>query len=134
MKNFVFDSFALLVFFQKQKDWKKVENMILLASQEKVEIKISLINYGEIYYTIAREHGMKQAEKVINIVNVLPIQIVAPDKKQTLEAATIKAGGGISYSDCFAAALTMSLGYSLVTGDREFKKLEDKIDIEWIEK
>ncbi len=32
MKHFVLDSFALLVFFEQQKDWKKVEGFLLFSA------------------------------------------------------------------------------------------------------
>ena len=38
----------------------------------------------------------------------------------------------IAYADCFAAALTMKLKATLVTGDPEFQQIEKLIDIEWI--
>ncbi|MBP9665121.1 MAG: PIN domain-containing protein [Pyrinomonadaceae bacterium] len=47
-------------------------------------------------------------------------------------AAGYKAGGGISYADCFAAALAKQTNATLITGDREFKKLESEITIEWL--
>jgi uncharacterized protein len=134
MKHFVLDSFALLVFFEQQKDWEKVEHYLVQASNDKVELSMSLINYGEIFYITAQREGSEEAERIIKIVDGLPIHIVNPDKVQTIQAATYKAEGGISYADCFAAALTEKLNATLVTGDPEFKKLKKKISIEWIEK
>lgn len=134
MKNIVFDSFALLVFFEKQKDWQKVENYLIAASEDKVELYMSLINYGEIFYIIAQRQGVNEAHRIMKIVDGLPIHIISPDKTQTLSAATFKADGGISYADCFAAALTSKLSATLITGDREFKKLKSKFTIDWIDK
>jgi uncharacterized protein len=134
MKHFVLDSFALLVFFEQQKDWEKVEYYLVQASNDKVELSMSLINYGEIFYITAQREGLEEAERIIKIVDGLPIHIVNPDKAQTIHAATHKAEGGISYADCFAAALTEKLSATLVTGDPEFKKLKNKISIDWIEK
>ncbi|MEW6457176.1 MAG: PIN domain-containing protein [Acidobacteriota bacterium] len=48
------------------------------------------------------------------------------------EAARFKAAKKISYADCFAAALTKLHKGELITGDREFKALEDDIKISWI--
>jgi uncharacterized protein len=134
MKHFVLDSFALLVFFEQQKDWEKVEYYLVQASNDKVELSMSLINYGEIFYITAQREGLEEAERIIKIVDGLPIHIVNPDKAQTIHAAKHKAEGGISYADCFAGALTEKLSATLVTGDPEFKKLKNKISIEWIEK
>jgi uncharacterized protein len=134
MKHFVLDSFALLVFFEKQKDWEKVENYLLQANSKKIHLSMSLINYGEIYYITAQNEGIEKAELVIELVNRLPITIEEPDKKLTLDAALIKSRGGISYADCFAASLAKKHNAKLITGDKEFKKLEGEINIIWIEK
>ncbi len=134
MSRFVLDSFALLVFFEEQKDWKKVEHYLVLGSQDKVDLLMSLINYGEIYYITAQREGIKKAEEIIALVDRLPIKILAPDKAQTISAAKFKADGGISYADCFAASLAQLHKAKLVTGDPEFKKLGNQIGIEWITK
>ena len=47
-------------------------------------------------------------------------------------AARFKAKGGISYADCFAAALAKQHKATLLTGDPEFKQLEDEISISWL--
>jgi predicted nucleic acid-binding protein len=47
-------------------------------------------------------------------------------------AARFKVAGGISYADCFAAALAKSKDAPLVTGDREFEQLKNEIEIIWV--
>lgn len=134
MKHFVLDSFALLVFFELQKDWEKVERYLVQASDDKLELSMSMVNYGEVFYIAVQRKGLEEAHQIIKIVDTLPINIVSPDKIQTIQAASFKAAGGISYADCFAAALTKKLNATLITGDPEFKKLKGEIRIEWIEK
>lgn len=134
MKNYVLDSFALLVFFEKQKDWEIVEKYLVHASMDKIQLLMSLINYGEIYYVMAQREGAREADKIIALTDRLPIKIIAPDRVQTLQAASFKARGGISYADCFAASLAHQQKANLVTGDPEFRKLSDLIEIDWIRK
>jgi ribonuclease VapC len=40
--------------------------------------------------------------------------------------------GRIAYADCFAAALALQQNATLVTGDPEFKHLENQITIHWV--
>lgn len=47
-------------------------------------------------------------------------------------ASEMKAKYAISYADCFAAATALEYEASIITGDPEFKKLEDIVKIEWI--
>jgi ribonuclease VapC len=44
----------------------------------------------------------------------------------------IKGEFRIAYTDCFAVALSAKLNASLVTGNPEFKKLQKRISIQWI--
>ncbi len=48
-----------------------------------------------------------------------------------MAAAHIKAEHQLAYADAFAAALAVSNGATLVTGDPEFKVLEDSLSIHW---
>jgi predicted nucleic acid-binding protein len=134
MKHFVLDSFALLVFFEQQKDWKKVERFLIDASRDTIELLMSGINYGEVFYITAQREGAEEANRVMKAVDTLPIRIIYPDREQTIASAEIKANGGISYADCFAASLTIKHKATLITGDPEFKKLVKEIKLEWIEK
>jgi len=61
MKHFVLDSFALLVFFEHQKDWEKVEHYLVKASNDKLELSMSIVNYGEIFYVTAQRVARKSA-------------------------------------------------------------------------
>ena len=50
----------------------------------------------------------------------------------TILAAKFKAQYPIAYADCFAAALAFQRKAVVVTGDPEFRKLSDRISIEWV--
>jgi ribonuclease VapC len=134
MKHFVLDSFALLVFFEQQKDWKKVEGFLVEAASDKIELLMSGINFGELFYITAQREGVDEASEIIKAVDSLPIKIIYPDRELTLESAEIKSRGGISYADCFAASLAKKYKAKLITGDPEFKKLAKEIELEWVEK
>ena len=65
-------------------------------------------------------------------MDTLPIEIVDVDLDLTREAARFKAAGGLSYADCFAAALASQRGTSLLTGYREFEAVAGQIRVEWL--
>jgi ribonuclease VapC len=65
----------------------------------------------------------------------LTIEIVGVDEKNldmVRQAAIYKATKRLSYADAFAAALAKIRSAELVTGDREFKQVEDEIEINWL--
>jgi predicted nucleic acid-binding protein len=47
-------------------------------------------------------------------------------------AAIYKASGGLPYADAFAAALARLRKAELVTGDPDFKRIEQEIKIFWL--
>ncbi len=53
---------------------------------------------------------------------------------RVLAAAHVKAHHPISYADAFAVALAQELEAAVVTGDPEFKCVEELIDVEWLPK
>ena len=48
------------------------------------------------------------------------------------QAALYKATKKLSYADAFAAALTKLRNAELVTGDKEFREVENDIKIAWL--
>ena len=90
------------------------------------------MNLGEVFYIILRECGEDKAREVEEIVQTLPIEVIDADWNLTREAAKLKAFKKMSYADCFAAALAIMYSGELITGDPEFKAVEDQIKIMWI--
>ena len=60
------------------------------------------------------------------------IQLVDANRDLTYRAAKLKAIYHIAYADCFAAALSLKLKATVVTGDPEFEKLSHEVTIYWI--
>ena len=131
-KQIVFDSFALMSFFQDEKGADSVCEMILDSVEGKIELSICAINLGEVWYIIARKTSTEQADTLVNEIQNMPIEIVDADWMLTRQAAEYKQKGNISYADCFAAALAKVRNAEVVTGDKEFKKLEGEIKISWL--
>ena len=132
LQKYVLDSYALISYMEGEKGAEIVANILKSALIDKAEIFMSVINWGEIYYIALREQGEKVASLYLKTINRYPIKIIDADKSLTLEAAKFKAFNKMSYADAFAAALAKIQKAKLVTGDKEFKTLENKIKIVWI--
>jgi len=132
LQKYVLDSYALIYYMEGEKGAEIVANILKSALIDKAEIFMSVINWGEIYYIALREQGEKVASLYLKTINRYPIKIIDADKSLTLEAAKFKAFNKMSYADAFAAALAKIQKAKLVTGDKEFKTLENKIKIVWI--
>jgi len=132
VKIIVLDAHPLVGFFEKEEYWEKIADYFQQATDEKCTIYMSTVNLGEVYYSTLREHGEEHALRVLDTMKNLPITLVDADKEMSLQAARYKARGGISYADCFAAALAKLKKGELVTGDKEFKVVEKDIRINWV--
>jgi ribonuclease VapC len=132
MKRYVLDSYAMIAYFEDEPGADRVAQVLRQLIQGKVKGFMSVVNWGEVYYNTMTEQGVDEAERVILQLDKFPIQIVEVNKDLAYEAAKLKGEFRIAYTDCFAVALSAKLNASLVTGDREFKKLQKRISIQWI--
>ena len=132
LQKYVLDSYSLISYLEGEKGAEIVADILKDALTDKTEIFMSVINWGEIYYIVLREQGKEVADLYLKTVSRYPIKIIDVDKSITLEAANFKAFHKMSYADAFAAALTKIKKAILVTGDKEFKSVEKKINMMWI--
>lgn len=129
---FVLDSFALLAHFEDEAGGRRVKAILAQATKQRVEILLSLINYGEVVYITEREQGIRAAQRVISAIDRLPITIVEADRRVTLAAAHIKARQAVSYADACAIALAQERRATLLTADPEFRTVESLVSMEWL--
>jgi predicted nucleic acid-binding protein len=131
--RFVLDAFPLIVLFAQQKGWEAVKVRLDEVDQAGDYCIMSSVNLGEVYYSIIRDRGKDVADQVIDYLVNSQIEIVFPTLHDTLQAAEFKARGGMSYADCYAAALAADRGIPVMTGDPEFRAVErEGIAIEWL--
>ena len=130
----VLDSWALVAFFEDEASASTVEELLYKAARERHRLYLSVVNWGEIYFSTLRQASQAEAEARALEIASLPIDIVgvADDLKLARQAAIFKATYRISYADAFAAALAKEKKTELVTGDLEFKTLEIEIRIAWL--
>ena len=131
-KTIVLDSWAIMAYLEGESAAERVADLISDAHDEAAQVLMSVVNAGEIWYIIARRANPADADKAIRMIREIGIKFIDPDWPLTKIAASYKVKGNISYADCFAAALAKQNKASLVTGDQEFKQLEDEIAIVWL--
>jgi predicted nucleic acid-binding protein len=123
MKGHVLDANALYRFLLNQPGAEVVEGLLKRARDADASLMISVINWGEVYYNIARRRGFRDAQEIMGRVRLLPLSVISADEPITEAAAQLKAGHGLPYADCFAAAITGRTNV-LVTADvKDFRKI-----------
>ena len=132
MKSILFDSYAILSFYQDEKGAGTVEELLRSSKKGELPACMSEINLGEVHYWTIRRVGLENARKRLEQFFELPIRVIAPSTELILAAAELKAEYALSYADCFAAATAMKSSSAIVTGDPEFKKIAHLVEIVWI--
>ena len=132
MPRYVLDSFAFLALFLDEPGAAKVQGLLEGASQGRDELFIPVVNLGEVLYTVENRRGLEAAQDTLAAVQQSPVRIVDVDQPLALSAARLKATTGMGYLDCFIVALAQQLEARLVTGDLDFKRIEDLVTVEWL--
>ena len=130
--SFIFDSHALLKFFQKERGYEKVFHLLEEIKKTGAVKYINAINLGEIVYSTKKEFGDQKKLEVLANIERLNFTILPIPNSLIFRAAEYKAQYAVSYADCFALASAVEHKATLVTGDPEFKKVEHLVDIVWI--
>ena len=131
-RKIVLDSWPVMAYLQGETAAKPVIEIIADAHDNGDEILMSVVNAGEVWYTVARRTDPSRADEAIDLLRSLGIKFIDADWPLTKLAAAYKVKGSISYADCYAAALAKQQKAALITGDHEFKQLDDEIAITWL--
>ena len=132
MKTHVLDSSALMTFFEDRPGAATVEELLAKAAEAKWPLLMSVVNWGEVYYSIWRTRGEAGANEKLHEIAQLPIEVIDADWGLTRVAARLKAERNLPYADCFAAALAQSRKAYLVTSDKDFGRVESILKIVWL--
>jgi predicted nucleic acid-binding protein len=131
MKRFVLDAWAVLALLQKEEPAaSRVRALLQDAQQGETKAFISMINLGEVFYIVGRSRGEPEANRVLDRIYALPIEVLSAIDDRVLQAAALKIRHQINYADAFAAAAAEELAGALMTGDPELIALKDALPIE----
>ena len=128
----IFDSHALLKFFQGEDGAARVERWLRMAQRRRWVKYLCAINLGEIIYVTKRRFGDQRKIAVLAHIHRLKFMLLPVPNELIYEAAELKATYGISYADCFVLACAIRHGAGIVTGDPEFSEVSHLAKIHWI--
>lgn len=131
----VLDAWAVIAWLQDEKPASDLVRSLLVQSESgSIELVMSWINVGEVYYTLVRRHGSTSAEEFIANLPSMPLATVVPDRNAILAAARWKGLHKLSYADAFAVEIAVRLSATLVSGDPELQGLErlGLLELQWL--
>jgi len=110
-----------------------VRSLLLEAQDGRVRLLMSAINVGEVYYFVSKNRGEPVGELWRNLCRTLPVTIEVPTMDEVWNAALLKGRYPISYADAFAVALARKHRCPVITGDPEFRSVDD-LQVDWMER
>ena len=127
MKEYVFDTSALLTYIENEEGIETVESLLMKALNEENKIFISTVTMIEVFYISMQEQGRTVAEERLSLIEMLPLiqESLMPSITKTI--GEMKAVKSMSFADCCIAGLSKSKKAILVHKDPEFEQVEDEI-------
>jgi ribonuclease VapC len=125
MKVHVLDANALYRFLIGGPGADIVNRLFKEARDADQPLRMSVVNWGEVYYTIAKTEGFRDTDRIMERVKLLPLSIIDVDELVATSAARLKAARGLPYADCFAAAIAMKGGILVTSDVKDFKKISE---------
>jgi len=134
VRRYVLDANALLTLVAGRPGAKRVDRMVQEAARTGMPLQMSAVNWGEVVYSMRTARGEAEAKELERSVGQLPVNIVPVDRASATRAGELKALHGLGYADCFAASLSLELGATLITADPDFRKIGNKLKVEFLPK
>ena len=131
-KAIVLDSWAVMSYLGGEPSAERVADIMADAHEDGVPLFMSVVNAGEVWYIVAREVSVVDADSSIRQLRQLGIAFIDADWDLAHVAAGFKSKHKMSFADCFAVALTKQKKATLLTGDKEFKQVNSEINIDWL--
>jgi len=128
VKPYVLDANAVMRYLTGGSGEERVAALIQRAAKGEARLSISVINWGEVLYSLAKRAGLANATVDLKALSIY-MESVAADEAQAEQAATLKFHYKMGYADSYAAALAMRTGATLVTADPEFAKLGKRLKV-----
>jgi predicted nucleic acid-binding protein len=109
--------------------WQRIAESVWLCL---LKLRGYITLKDDIWYRYARLRSDEKADQAVARLRGLGVEVIAIDWPLTRQAAAYKKSGGLSFADCYAAAVAKAWNAALVTGDPEFKRLEKEVEIRWL--
>lgn len=131
-RNLILDAWALLALLQREEPAaSKVKSLVQQAQEERnLDLFVSVINLGEVYYRVGRKEGAIVAQETLEELRNLGFTILSATERRVFQAADLKRQYAISYADAFAVAAADEQKGILVTGDPELIQLDGVIQVD----
>src|SRR5215472_10268911 len=100
-KTIVMDSWAIMAYLEDEPAGERIADMIADARDGNTPLMMTVVNFGEVWYIVARRASEADADRTALEIRQLGIEVVDADWDLTRMAAYFKSRHKMSYADCF---------------------------------
>ena len=134
--HFVLDACAWIAYLNDEEGAERVEKRLIEATQDEVVLLMTAVNVCEVYYDCLRAKGVEEADRLLEKVEGLPVEIVRSiDDSLLRSVGKIKVDERVSLGDAFALGFAKLRHAKVMSSDHhEFDAVaeKDEIQFEWI--
>lgn len=121
---FVLDACALIAYLNDEPGADKVEHLLDLAREDRVQLYVASVNIYEVFYDCLKRDA-NMARQLIDGIYDLPITVVESLNRPLMHAAGwFKITYRVSLADSIALGLAQESGARLVSTDHELDQIE----------
>lgn len=113
---FFFDSYALIEIYKGNPNYEKYK---------KAKVVTSYLHVFEIYYSLIKEHGEEEISEFFKTIQNFCIDLNFDWIPQASKFRQIHKKRNLSYADCLGYVIAKDMNVKFLTGDKEFKDLEN---------
>ncbi len=129
-RRYVLDANALLGFFEARYGAaQRIRKLFDEARRQDRPLLMSAVTWGEVFYIEWRRHGETGVQQAENVLQELPIVVIAVDRERASRVGALKQKHSLGYADAFAAELAIERRAWLVTADPEFSRVGQLLSI-----
>ena len=115
MKYF-FDTYAIIEIIRKNKNYQ---------GYQEEEISTSILNVGELYYSLLKEKDEKEADYWASLIGKSAFSVDVQTIIKAMKFRLQNKGKNLSFIDCFGYVLAQDKGLKFLTGDKSFEGMEN---------
>jgi uncharacterized protein with PIN domain len=127
----VLDAQPVVAFLSGEPGAELIEALLDRARRGEARLLMAVVNAAEVMVVQERRGGAQASHQTLELLQALPIVLVTVDLELAATAAYFKVRSGISLADCIAAAVAHRDGLPVLTGDREFERVSDTVEVLW---
>jgi len=131
-EKFVLDACAMLAYLNNEEGSALIEAILKKAEKNEASVFITAMDLAEIYHIVLKEEGREKALKTMVLIKNLPVKSIGLDEPLLMSAGEIRVQFPLTLGDALVVAVAKSREAKVITGDRDFKKVEKEVEVVWI--